>query len=68
MNEEQPSLCAQKVLGRKLGFKGTEYHKATKVFKEVAKMTQPRFSTKTAKNPPTMGTTTPATPLPQPRR
>ena len=51
INEEQRSLCAQKVLGRKLGFKGTEYHKASKVLKKVAKMTQPRLSNQSPLQP-----------------
>ena len=42
VNEEQPSLCGQKLLGRKLGFTSKEYHKASKVLGKVSKLTSQR--------------------------
>jgi len=44
VNDEKPSLCAQKTLGRKLGFTGVNYHKASSVLKKVKKLTSSKPS------------------------
>ena len=55
VNDENPSLCAQKMLGRKLGFVGLNHHKGIKVLRKVSNLTAQT-------SPPTARTTQTASP------